>query len=331
MDYVILKIQDVPVREIKGEGFSMFMEKTKEKNGITLVALVITVVILIILAGIAISQLTGSGLLNKTLEAKEENDKQTATETINFKITNIQISSYAENKELPTLQYLADKLCEDDDMEYVTLASKATASLDKIDASNVSSIYTKLKDYSYEFEINSSLQLESIDGIKIATTEKETIQEGYIKPSGTYSINSNGEYNIAQYEKVNVNVVTDKKYTEEEYQQFGTEQYNSGYTNGTAIGGKGIYWNRGTETIKDGDTADINIGFVPSYIVFTRRGDNCDIAYCSNVSNSKQYIRGVACNLNRGDTGIVSVGEIVKLYSKGKDTVWDWIAVKQYE
>lgn len=149
--------------------------RTKEK-GITLVALVITIIILLILVGVSISALTGSGLFSRALEAKEENDKQTATETINLKITNIQISSYTENKELPTLQYLADKLCEDDDMEYVTLASKTIASLDKIDVSNVSSIYTKLKDYSYEFEINSSLQLASIDGIKIANN---TTVSGY--------------------------------------------------------------------------------------------------------------------------------------------------------
>ena len=87
---------------------------------------------------------------------------------MNLKITNIQISSYAETQELPNLQYLADKLCEDNDMEYVLTSSKEHASLDKIDTTNVSSIFTKLKEYPYEFEINNSLQLASIDGVKIA-------------------------------------------------------------------------------------------------------------------------------------------------------------------
>ena len=59
-----------------------------------------------------------------------------ATETINLKNTNIQIFSYAENQELPNLQYLADKLCEDNDMGYVLIASKKHTSLDKIDLSN---------------------------------------------------------------------------------------------------------------------------------------------------------------------------------------------------
>ena len=108
------------------------------------------------------------GLIKKTTEAKEETNKNQATETMNLKITSIEIDSYAENTKLPSLQYLADKLCEDDDMEYVLKASKKNANLNKIDVSNVESIYTKLKEYPYEFEINSSLQLASIDGIKIS-------------------------------------------------------------------------------------------------------------------------------------------------------------------
>ena len=42
----------------------------KEQKGITLVALVITIIILLILAGISIASLTGSGLFNKAKEAK---------------------------------------------------------------------------------------------------------------------------------------------------------------------------------------------------------------------------------------------------------------------
>ena len=48
--------------------------KNKEKNnkGITLIALVITIIILLILAGISIATLTGeNGVLNKANKAKE--------------------------------------------------------------------------------------------------------------------------------------------------------------------------------------------------------------------------------------------------------------------
>ena len=44
----------------------------KEKRGITLVALVITIIILLILAGISIAQLTGNGLFENAKLAKEK-------------------------------------------------------------------------------------------------------------------------------------------------------------------------------------------------------------------------------------------------------------------
>ena len=47
----------------------------KNQKGITLVALVITIIILLILAGISISQLAGSGLFEKAKKAEEESKK----------------------------------------------------------------------------------------------------------------------------------------------------------------------------------------------------------------------------------------------------------------
>ena len=115
--------------------------------------------------------LSNNGLLNRTSQAKEEHQKQTATEIMNLKITNIQISSYTENQQLPNLQYVSDKLCEDNDMEYVVLKEKEQASLEKITVGSTDSILTKLKEYPYVFEINNQLQLASIDGVKVATTQ----------------------------------------------------------------------------------------------------------------------------------------------------------------
>lgn len=143
--------------------------KNRKISGITLIALVVTIVVLLILAGTSIVMLTGdNGLLNKAKETKEENNKSQAAEIMNLKITNAQITSYTEKGELPTLQYLADKLCEDEEMEYVVLESKKSASLDKIKVEDKKSIFTKLKEYPYEFEINGALQLASINGVKIS-------------------------------------------------------------------------------------------------------------------------------------------------------------------
>ncbi len=66
----------------------------KENKGITLVALVVTIVILLILAGISIAQLTGNGLFENAklakqkTEQKQDEENQTLGEYIN-KINNI--------------------------------------------------------------------------------------------------------------------------------------------------------------------------------------------------------------------------------------------------
>lgn len=153
------------------------MRKTKQEKGITLIALVITIIVLLILAGITIITLTGeNGILKKSQTASEETNKQTATEIINLKITNAQIKSYAEEEKMPDLQYLANRLCEDGDMAYVKIKNKETASFIlppvQID-SEKDSILTKLKDYPYEFEIDGKLRLASIDGIKVADTSNK--------------------------------------------------------------------------------------------------------------------------------------------------------------
>lgn len=60
----------------------MFMEKTKEKNGITLVALVVTIIVLLILAGVSIAILTGNGLFEKTKEAKQKSENAQELENV---------------------------------------------------------------------------------------------------------------------------------------------------------------------------------------------------------------------------------------------------------
>lgn len=134
--------------------------KVKEIKGITLIVLVITIIISLILAGVTIATLTGdNGILNKTNKASEETDKETATEIINLKITEAQIASYTQTQQMPSLQFLADSLCEDEEIEYVELTTQKTASIEKakvktITVGEAKSIFTKLKQYPYEFEIN---------------------------------------------------------------------------------------------------------------------------------------------------------------------------------
>ena len=55
----------------------------KNQKGITLIALVITIIVLLILAGVTIAMLTGeNGILNKATGAVSDTEKATAEEAI---------------------------------------------------------------------------------------------------------------------------------------------------------------------------------------------------------------------------------------------------------
>ena len=61
------------------------MKNFKDRYGITLIALVVTVIVLLILAGVSISMLTGqNGILNRAQEAKNKNESSGEEEKINL-------------------------------------------------------------------------------------------------------------------------------------------------------------------------------------------------------------------------------------------------------
>lgn len=73
----------------------------KKNKGITLIALVITIIILLILSGVAISiSLGNNGLFSKTKQAKEEYIKAQLKEELEIEIANIQSTRIADGKEL---------------------------------------------------------------------------------------------------------------------------------------------------------------------------------------------------------------------------------------
>ena len=144
--------------------------------------------------------LTGeNGILEKSQKASEETNKQTATEKINLKITNIEIATYIEKQQMPNLQDLANGLCNDEEneIEYVMTKGKPVArQLDFVNTEGYDSIFTKLTEYPYEFEIDSSLRLASIDGVKIA--EKDNSNEELLQRINALEIAM-----TAQSEKIN--------------------------------------------------------------------------------------------------------------------------------
>ncbi len=139
--------------------------KNLKIRGITLISLVLTIIVLLILASITIMTLTQeNGIFIKSNEAKEEQNRQTATEKVNLKITASQIDVYGKEQRMPTLKELSLYFKEDEEIAYVTETSKVASAQYDVTSDNPTTIYTKLKEYPYEFEINSLLQLASIDG-----------------------------------------------------------------------------------------------------------------------------------------------------------------------
>ena len=62
-------------------------EKFKKTKGITLIALVVTIIVLLLLAGISISMLTGqNGILNRAAEAKEKTAKSQKEEKVKMAV-----------------------------------------------------------------------------------------------------------------------------------------------------------------------------------------------------------------------------------------------------
>ena len=60
----------------------------KNNKGITLIALVVTIIVLLILAGVSIAMLSGqNGILNRASEASWESKLRSASETISYNIT----------------------------------------------------------------------------------------------------------------------------------------------------------------------------------------------------------------------------------------------------
>ena len=88
------------------------MEKLKNnRQGITLIALVITIVVLLILAGVSIAMLTGdNGIITRTQEAKTKTEKAALEEKIQLLTAEMKINQYTVEKKEKSVQELQEEL-----------------------------------------------------------------------------------------------------------------------------------------------------------------------------------------------------------------------------
>lgn len=104
------------------------MEKTRKNKGITLVALVITIIILLMLAGVSITALTKSDLLENAKMAKNATENAQNTENMALAEYQDKIDQYIESGRDVALSdevksYIDNKISEVEKVEITELAS----------------------------------------------------------------------------------------------------------------------------------------------------------------------------------------------------------------
>lgn len=129
-------------------------------RGITLIALVVTIIVLLILAGITINLVIGkNGIIKRAKEAEEEMLKASIQEEISFAVVDIQME-ILQNGETMTLEKIAEKLPQKLDL--------ITAEVEN------NQIVGEYREYEYTIDPNLKVVVgEKIKGIKITYTVSE--------------------------------------------------------------------------------------------------------------------------------------------------------------
>ena len=114
-----MKKQEVKGKELK-------KKINKKNNGITLIALVITIIVLLILAGVTIAALSGdNGILQNAIKAKELTEVKSEEEAIKIIATAVNSETIKENSEYYTGIELYDRTIENGNKWHV-LTNKNT-------------------------------------------------------------------------------------------------------------------------------------------------------------------------------------------------------------
>lgn len=142
------------------------MIKLKNKNaGITLVALIVTIIILLILAGITIAQLTGNGIFEKSKLAKMRSEYASAKEKVEMKLMEVQ-TDCVENEKEYTIKEIAKNIREDKEITIEKYYNSNTASIKSgitENLENLIGIVVSVDQYSeYKFLIGKNCKIEGI-------------------------------------------------------------------------------------------------------------------------------------------------------------------------
>ena len=97
---------------VKNNKENMKKNIVKRQTGITLIALVVTIIVLLILAGITIITLTGNnGIIKQATEAKKQTVAGQEIDALNMAITSLNMEKYSENTDyFDELVYISEDI-----------------------------------------------------------------------------------------------------------------------------------------------------------------------------------------------------------------------------
>jgi len=157
----------------------------KNKRGITLVALIITIIIMLILAGVAISVvINGDSLFSKTREASDEYNRQSALEKFNMKMMNLDMKAMLDTGNVATLTELSKMVVPSDTTYY-------DKEIDKVEvAANNESAEVEMDGYT--FIVDKNLNVTHINGSLAVTNPGGSSSSGGSGSSGNGSGTNTG-------------------------------------------------------------------------------------------------------------------------------------------
>lgn len=124
----------------------------KKENGITLIALVITIIVLLILAGVSIAMLTGdNGILNKATDASQKTLAAEAEEAIKLAVNVViadKLDPSVTDQTKKAISFANIEAANND--SNVTLTEGTTSEAGKV------SITATIKDKTYDFTVDTT-------------------------------------------------------------------------------------------------------------------------------------------------------------------------------
>ena len=307
--------------------------KTKEAKGITLIALVITIIVLLILAGVTIATLTGdNGILGKANDAKTQTEQAKEDENLKIAIA----GSYGTDGKL-NLKDLKDNL-ENQGIDYdknntgFPLEVIVNGEKKKIDANgNVTVKLESVADSKTNGTVFNDVttledtygnQVKIPKGFKIANDSATDVTGGIVIEDATYTntIGSQfvwipvgtGENAIKKANKETVDIALGRySFTQNSDGTITTSEYSGSYTEDTTANHNSDYKNAIAKDIEKFKTsANSNHGY------YIGRYEAGVVDYNSSVSTS---------NSNNETNWTGYTGDNIKLVCKKEQQVWNYV------